>query len=699
MKKFLFVSMLLLIIGAFIAIQSVTAASVTPVYYEGNPTCKDLGYEFNYKVDPPNGGAYVIDAFNQVTVDTADGVYFDWSATLGIDAVIVKGGNNANVYVYDPEAMADTALHSPLNPNNGTPYALSHMDFCFDYEVSVVKTAETSFTRTFDWTIDKTVAPATWDLFTGDSGVSFYTVAVEKTGFTDSAWAVNGVIEVANHTPFDAQLTSIADAISGFAGPVAPSCGVDFPYTLASGAVLTCTYATPLPDGADRTNTATVTASGTVGGGIAQAAVAFGEPSTLVNDTITVSDTNGSLWENVTGSQEWSYDRTFTCDADQGNHTNTAAIVETGAEAQADVTVNCHALQVTKTAATAFTRTFNWTVDKSADQTDLTLAPGQQFLVNYTVVIGAASTDSDWAAAGGIQVSNPAPLAAVINSLSDVVSGDIPAQVICPVSFPYTLPAGETLDCTYTAALPDAAARTNHAEAVLQNYRYSGELILPDGETSFSGSAPVSFDQAQVTQVDTCIDVNDSLQGFLGTVCFDSAPATFTYSRTIGPYPVCGQYTVDNTAGFVANDTGATGSDSWSVAVDVPCGACTLTPGYWKTHSRYGPAPYDDNWANLGEDTPFYLSGLSYYQALWTAPAGNPYYILAHAYIAAYMNTLNGSPKPPEVAAALTWADNFFKTYPPSVKLSRSLREQLLLNATLLDNYNNGLIGPGHCDF
>ena len=37
-----------------------------------------------------------------------------------------------------------------------------------------------------------------------------------------------------------------------------------------------------------------------------------------------------------------------------------------------------------------------------------------------------------------------------------------------------------------------------------------------------------------------------------------------------------------------------------TVDVDVPClGGCTLTPGYWKTHSEFGPAPYDDNWANL----------------------------------------------------------------------------------------------------
>jgi len=37
----------------------------------------------------------------------------------------------------------------------------------------------------------------------------------------------------------------------------------------------------------------------------------------------------------------------------------------------------------------------------------------------------------------------------------------------------------------------------------------------------------------------------------------------------VGPYEVCGEYSVNNTASFEANDTQATGSDSWSVLVDV----------------------------------------------------------------------------------------------------------------------------------
>jgi len=162
---------------------------------------------------------------------------------------------------------------------------------------------------------------------------------------------------------------------------------------------------------------------------------------------------------------------------------------------------------------------------------------------------------------------------------------------------------------------------------------------------------------------------------------------------------------VDNTASFITKDTGATGSDSWTVTVHVPCGGCTLTPGYWKTHSTYGPARWpDDTWyllSALGPDTPFFLSGQTYYQVLWTPPSGgNAYYILAHAYIAAELNFLNGASSTPDVDAAFFAATSFFNTYTPAnaALFKGKAGMQVIGWATTLDNYNNGYIGPGHCN-
>jgi hypothetical protein len=248
-----------------------------------------------------------------------------------------------------------------------------------------------------------------------------HTVSVDKTGYTDSDWAVNGTITIENNTPFDATITGVSDVISGY-GAVSVNCGVGFPYTLTAWQTLTCSYSTPLPDGSNRTNTATVTTSGIVGGGEATAAVTFGDPTTEVNKEINVTDDNGQSWGPVSDDATWTYNKTFTCSSNPADYTdghymyphdNTAEILETGDSDDALVKVHCYALVVSKDAHTSFTRTWNWTINKWADQSSLTLSPGQQFLVNYQVTVDATYTDSDWAVAGTITVQNPNPKAAM----------------------------------------------------------------------------------------------------------------------------------------------------------------------------------------------------------------------------------------------------------------------------------------------
>ena len=209
-----------------------------------------------------------------------------------------------------------------------------------------------------------------------------------KTGYTDSSWAVNGTITIHNpHPTLSATIESVSDLLGGI--PVNPACGVTFPYTLAAGGTLTCSYSAGLPDGSSRTNTATVATSGPVDGGTGTADVIFGDPTTVVNGSVTVTDTNAAFGspKTVSASTTWKYSRTFTCDGDESRHDNTAAITETGQHADASVEVNCYALEVTKNARTSFKRTYHWTIDKSADQTALTLALGQQFEVNYSVAV------------------------------------------------------------------------------------------------------------------------------------------------------------------------------------------------------------------------------------------------------------------------------------------------------------------------
>jgi hypothetical protein len=138
----------------------------------------------------------------------------------------------------------------------------------------------------------------------------------------------------------------------------------------------------------------------------------------------------------------------------------------------------------------------------------------------------------------------------------------------------------------------------------------------------------------------------------------------------------------------------------------VPDGGCTLTPGYWKTHSEFGTAPYDDTWAQLpnGASTIFFTpkNTQTYYQVLWTSPAGNAYYQLSFQYIAAGLNFLAGASVPSEVQTAYNTATTLFNTYTPAqigaLRGSNALRQQFIALAGILGDYNSGITGPGHCD-
>ena len=56
---------------------------------------------------------------------------FDWTSNIGVDAVVVKGGEaGSHLYRYDPptESTGDTGLGVPDPANNG----ISHIVFCYD---------------------------------------------------------------------------------------------------------------------------------------------------------------------------------------------------------------------------------------------------------------------------------------------------------------------------------------------------------------------------------------------------------------------------------------------------------------------------------------------------------------------------------------------------------------------------------------
>ncbi len=375
-----------------------------------------------------------------------------------------------------------------------------------------------------------------------------------------------------------------------------------------------------------------------------------------------------------------------------------AAVSGNGYNAAAGVTVG-GTLQVTKDAFTSFDRTYQWSIEKTADQTDISLGVGETKTVTYTVTVDATPIDSNPVVTGTISVTNTGTTPAMLASLTDTVSPDITGTVNCDsVVFPYTLDPNAALVCPYTASLPDISDRLNTAKATLGTSSTSPEI---DPSTVYTGTAEVKFGEP-MNIIDDCITVSDSLGGDLGEVCAgsDTLPHVFTYTTTISPTATCGTNTIDNTASFVTDDTQTTGEITSTITVTTPCATCTLSQGYWKTHSSYGPAPEDETWALVGPegaDTAFFQSGQSWYEVLQTPPKkGNAYYIMSHQYIAARLNELNGVDIS-AVKEVLAEADVLLNNDKPTDTFTDEQRKQLLQIGETLDLFNNGLEGSEHC--
>ncbi|MDZ7296292.1 MAG: hypothetical protein ONB14_12835 [candidate division KSB1 bacterium] len=365
-------------------------------------------------------------------------------------------------------------------------------------------------------------------------------------------------------------------------------------------------------------------------------------------------------------------------------------------------------LQVSQVVQGNWDRHLYWGLDKDANPASLVLSVGQQQAVQYTVTVFQEGYTDTYHATGQIHIQNatgePDQRTAFIAYVDDAIEARVAGTWVevlrMNLSGPFTIPTGGEANLDFDIPfdlVAGAVAYRNVVYVGLEN-----QSPQPGHFHEYVNRQCFTLPDAPLV-IDRCVDVNDSFAGFLGTACYPDGPFTFTYSRWVGPYDVCGSYTVDNTATFVTNDTGTTGSDSQTVFIDVPCIGCTLTPGYWKTHSEYGPAPYDDTWALLpnGANTPFFDTGLTWYTMFWTTPqGGNAYYILAHAYGAAYLNGLNGadtSAVAGELAHAAYLLDQYDGNPMPMSRIRGAVRTDFINTASVLDQYNNGYIGPGHC--
>jgi hypothetical protein len=122
------------------------------------------------------------------------------------------------------------------------------------------------------------------------------------------------------------------------------------------------------------------------------------------------------------------------------------------------------------------------------------------------------------------------------------------------------------------------------------------------------------------------------------------------------------------------------------------CG-CTLTQGYWKNHNEFRTqASQRLDWPTPLDESQL-LCGQKLLDILNTVPKGEAWYILAHQFIAASLNVAAGADKS-DVSSTLTQAKAILTNNCGGITTQRQTAIDL---SYLLDSYNNGLIGPGHC--
>ena len=121
----------------------ISAGGVTPYIIPGannggNRTCSEVGLEYFNDADyyafetarVNYNGSFSENFPNGLTV-TTNGTSVSFNSTFSIGAAIVKGSNDANVYVYQPEEMSDSGLASPVNASGGSA-GLSNLTFCWN---------------------------------------------------------------------------------------------------------------------------------------------------------------------------------------------------------------------------------------------------------------------------------------------------------------------------------------------------------------------------------------------------------------------------------------------------------------------------------------------------------------------------------------------------------------------------------------
>jgi hypothetical protein len=274
---------------------------------------------------------------------------------------------------------------------------------------------------------------------------------------------------------------------------------------------------------------------------------------------------------------------------------------------------------------------------------------------------------------------------------------------------------------------------TNHAGHLPGDHNCPGTALCPFGPDPKADFANPLDVEPTITYIDETADISDHINlcpiGFTCDpinagpvhVLFDSPAVDFIETIVNSAADCNTYYDLKDTASLVESDTQDQSSDSVTVSIYTgECATgCTLTIGYWKTHAGFGPGRQpDDVSARLpimlgaGGGKSFQVTSAAqvvkieeFYGIYGTGTIGsakeasNGINKLYAQLLAAKLNATNGASLS-AISSVITAADNFLKTNNSSnwANLTKTQKNQVLSWMSSLDNYNNGLIGPGHCE-
>jgi hypothetical protein len=236
-------------------------------------------------------------------------------------------------------------------------------------------------------------------------------------------------------------------------------------------------------------------------------------------------------------------------------------------------------LEVRKTVDTSYDRTHFWFIDKSVDTDNgyehygfpkiwLYIDGSGNENATWTVNVNyTGSDDSDYKVSGTIIIENNGDLPANITSIVDELNGTI-IDLDCGITFPYLLPVGENLTCTYsedvngmTEGYNNVTVTTFNATRSVQYLEYSANpvpIVWGEPEEEFNKEINVTDNSELFGSLD------------LGNV---TAPnnRTFTYSGEFAWADYgktnCGDFIYNNTATIIETEQSANAT----LKVNVQC--------------------------------------------------------------------------------------------------------------------------------